>query len=221
MITVLCAFLLQWPVTFSGGLDTVPVFEEPFHQLIFADERVRLLDVGLMPGDTSDFHRHDDAIAYFGLAGSQIWLDVPGSAPRTVDLPADFWGGDIAYPEASFIHRIANVGESPFRLLAIEHLRKRENRTLDPLMLGGAEPLDANPYFIQHRLQIPGGDQRQVMVSGPVLLLCRGAGPVVLKDPERATLLGHGQWWYQVEGRPVVTLENQGVELVEVFLVHL
>ncbi|HRW75034.1 MAG TPA: hypothetical protein P5563_03975, partial [Saprospiraceae bacterium] len=67
-------FLARWTL----AQDTIPVYQEPYHHLVFANDEIRILDVRLQPGDTSAWHVHRDAITYIGLEGSRIWLDVPG-----------------------------------------------------------------------------------------------------------------------------------------------
>ena len=60
--------------------------------------------------------------------------------PRSVYLPDDFWGGDINYPETPFIHRIANVGFQPFRLIAIEHLPPGSPLAMQPRFRRNGNP---------------------------------------------------------------------------------
>lgn len=204
-----------------GATDTIPVYEEPHHHLVYSNGEIRILDVRLQPGDTSAWHRHRHAITYIGLEGSRIWLDVPGEHPRSVYLPDDFWGGDTEYPEIPFTHRIANVGFQPFRLLAVEHLNPRKEIQIDETELDGWESLDVNPYFILHKLTVDPGQTKTNLFSGPGLLICRGKSQLLLSQAGTIAAFQQGDWQYWPVGTVEVGLTNPGDEPMEVLLLHL
>ncbi len=198
--------------------DTIPVYQEPFHHLVYENSEIRILDVRLLPGDTSAWHIHQDAITYIGLEGSRIWLDVPGEHPRSVYLPDDFWGGDIEYPEKSFVHRIANVGFQPFRLMAVEHNQPRIERTLDQTDLEGWEALDINPYFILHRHLLEPGKSLSQVFPGPGLIVCRGEGHILLQGADGIVSLSHGSWMTWPIGAQALTLTNSSLSQMELLI---
>ncbi|MCF8237422.1 MAG: cupin domain-containing protein [Saprospiraceae bacterium] len=213
-----CLFLLMG---FATAQEPIPVYLEPYHHLVFENSEVRILDVRLQPGDTSQWHIHHNAITYIGLEGSRIWLDVPGEQPRSVYLPDDFWGGDIEYPEQPFVHRIANIGDHPFRLMAVEHLQPRSDRSLENTDLEGWEALDINPYFALHRLTLEAGSAHEDLLPGPGLLICRGKGQMLIQGAEGIVSLDHGNWMTWPIGEERFVLANTGTQPVEVLLLHL
>ncbi len=200
--------------------DTLPVYQEPFHHLVFENSEIRILDVRLQPGDTSDWHRHHDAITYIGLEGSRIWLDVPGEHSRSVYLPDDFWGGDTDYPETSFVHRIANVGFQPFRLLAVEHLSLRQDVLFSESEMSDWESLDINPYFLLFRKMMEPGISVDQMLRGPGILFCRGKGNLLIQSSEGTISLDHGCWTTWPLGNQKVTLSNTSLAPMEVLLLQ-
>jgi hypothetical protein len=200
--------------------EPVPVFEEPYHRLVFEDGSIRILDLRMAPGDTSAFHVHRNAIAYIGLNGSQIWLDVPGLDSRSIYLPDDFWGGDIEYPEAPFVHRIANVGKEAFRLMAIEHLEPRTGQVFPEGYLSGWTSLDVNPYFLIHRRMLQPAELFGETLHGSCLLIGRGEGLVQLTRDEQTNSFGHGDWQYITSGHSHIQFHNAGMKPIEVVLVH-
>src|SRR6185436_2591618 len=56
----------------QGQDRVVPVYEEPRHRQIFRSGTTRILELIVLPGDTSLFHRHDDPIAYINLSASTM-----------------------------------------------------------------------------------------------------------------------------------------------------
>ena len=103
----------------------VPVYLEPRHRLVHEDGPVRILDVEIAPGDTSLYHIHDPAILYVPVATAPIdaqtlggpWAGVrPGAPNRFVVGEAS---SDTLYVARPVTHRVANVGTSPFHLIAI------------------------------------------------------------------------------------------------------
>lgn len=201
--------------------DTIPVYQEPFHHLVFQNDEIRILDVRLEPGDTSAWHSHRHAITYVGLEGSRILLDVPGEHPRSVYLPDDFWGGDTDYPEAPFVHRIANVGLQVFHLLAIEHLQTRQHHVFTEDALDGWEALDVNPYFLLHRAQLAVGASQEAVLHGPAMLVARGKGMLVAQHAGTISSLRNGDWLAWPNGLEDIRLSNSGKEPMEVLLIHL
>ncbi|MEZ5030939.1 MAG: hypothetical protein R2787_06050 [Saprospiraceae bacterium] len=214
LILSILFFLARWTL----AQDTIPVYQEPFHHLVFANDEIRILDVRLQPGDTSAWHVHRDAITYIGLEGSRIWLDVPGEHPRSVYLPDDFWGGDTDYPEAPFVHRIANVGLQPFHLLAVEHLQTRTNPSGTDTFLDGWEVLDINPYFIIQRTTLDALSTREDLLQGHALLICRGEGDMLIQWPEGTVALDHGNWITWPSAAQVFTFTNQSPSPMELIL---
>ena len=100
----------------------VPVYQEPYHRLILSRPEARIMDVRTNPGDTTAFHIHADDICYVTINGSDAWLNEPNGSSRVVTLPDGWVGSNITYSDSSFIHRFANVGNSLYRLIAIENL---------------------------------------------------------------------------------------------------
>ena len=197
------------------------MYQEPYHHLVFANDEIRILDVRLQPGDTSAWHVHRDAITYIGLEGSRIWLDVPGEHPRSVYLPDDFWGGDIEYPETPFVHRIANVGFQPFRLIAIEHLTPRKSVGNATPIQEEWETLDRNPFFTIHKTMIHQQGEIHDLLTGPVVLICRGPGLLLLHQTGTTSSMQQGDWRFWARESEAYSIENPGTEPMEVLLIQL
>jgi len=89
------------------------------------------MDVRTNPGDTTAFHIHADDICYVTINGSDAWLNEPNGSSRIVTLPDGWVGSNITYSDSSFVHRFANVGNSLYRLIAIENLSAKNEQVKD------------------------------------------------------------------------------------------
>ena len=50
----------------------VPVYEEPRHRQVFRSGTTRILELIVLPGDTSLFHSHEDPIVYINLSSGAL-----------------------------------------------------------------------------------------------------------------------------------------------------
>src|SRR6187402_1477188 len=50
----------------------VPVYEEPRHRQVFRSGTTRILELIVLPGDTSLFHSHEDPIVYVNLSSGAL-----------------------------------------------------------------------------------------------------------------------------------------------------
>jgi quercetin dioxygenase-like cupin family protein len=83
------------------------------YKVLFENDRVRLLDVRMKPGDESAQHSHPDYLLY-ALEGGKVKLtDASGSAE--VDIPA----GAAMWREAEE-HSALNVGTTEVHALFVE-----------------------------------------------------------------------------------------------------
>ncbi len=109
----------------------VSVYQEPHHRLVLSRPEARIMDVRTNPGDTTAFHIHADDICYVTINGSDAWLNEPNGSSRVVTLPDGWVGSNITYSDSSFVHRFANVGNSLYRLIAIENLSAKSEQVKD------------------------------------------------------------------------------------------
>lgn len=143
-----------------GAQTVVPVHEEPRHRLVYEAPELRVLDIEILPGDTTLFHRHDAPIAYVFISptstNAQVLGESWGSATRdTGPLPGI--GNvifDETYPTAPLEHRVTCVGDVPFRLIAVMN-RGPGQTTSGEQSLGSEAPTEAEGRWFRsshHRL---------------------------------------------------------------------
>jgi beta-alanine degradation protein BauB len=84
------------------------------YKVLFENERARVLDVTMEPGDHSDMHSHPDYFVYL-LADSKVRFTAPSGETAELELPA----GTSMWREAEE-HSTENVGGTTLRALFFE-----------------------------------------------------------------------------------------------------
>jgi len=97
----------------------VPLSEEPGHVPVLENDIVRAVYLVVPPGESTLYHEHTTDIATVTLEGTdlenQIWMQEPTVTQRNAGRVA--FSGYAAEP---YIHRVANVGDGTFRIVAVE-----------------------------------------------------------------------------------------------------
>ena len=192
----------------------VPVQEEPRHQLVLDDEVAFILDVQIPPGDTTLYHTHADPIFYVSIGTSRtrsqvMGRDWVGPGEGLVSSPGRVFS-NIRYADRPVTHRVNNVGDGLFRLIAVinrSHGPSADSAVRSPrpiaMLPSGFEVEIDNHWFRSFRGTL------EPSASSP---LHRHALPVVTVQ------VADGSWVFQKAGTEH-SLKNPGdvpLELVEI-----
>jgi beta-alanine degradation protein BauB len=88
-------------------------------RLLFENERVRVWDLRLAPGESTGLHRHTTDYLYVVIGdGTLQAIDAEGN-PRPLQAMSD---GEVRFRTVAGeeIHEAVNVGETPWRNIVIE-----------------------------------------------------------------------------------------------------
>lgn len=212
----------------ASAQEAVPVHREARHRLVLDSTRFRLLDVRIPAGDTTDFHVHDQAILYISInvsptIGQVVGGEWPaGPIPPVAATPGFIWM-DSSYVLQPLTHRVTNLGEGLFRLLAIT--------SAGPVPAtgpGGGSPLPGtvevqSTWFRQSRIELGAQSsvewstrERPVLVAQPVaaplVVTCTGRAPARLEGPGG---------WILVPPGSACRLVNQGADPVTAIAVEI
>ena len=76
--------------------EVVAVSKEPLHKNVFENEYLRVLDVHIAPGDTTQFHKHEIPSVFISLhpvrTGSQVIVEDGSATVLTLDRRITFEG---------------------------------------------------------------------------------------------------------------------------------
>lgn len=179
----------------------VPMHEEPLHRLVLTHKQLRVMDVQIRPGDTTQFHVHDVPALFVAVSASPVDLQVldgrwegippgadPGRKPGDVSV-------DTSYVRHPVTHRVTNVGSQLFNLIAIT------SSTVSPVDSGPTEMPGGlefhGRWFTQSRARVSAGaDQRWYSAPSPTVVVKpeAGAATVVLESGETHVLSAPGSW---------------------------
>ncbi len=99
----------------------VQVSKEPLHKKVVENNYIRLLNVWLQPGDTTQFHIHSTPSVFLHFSDVTITTQVTGGEwlrEQTVPGKALY---RTFYPD-SMVHRVSNIDTLPFHVTDIEIL---------------------------------------------------------------------------------------------------
>jgi quercetin dioxygenase-like cupin family protein len=85
------------------------------YRVLFENERVRVLEVTMQPGERSDMHSHPDYFAYVLGDGGAVRFTMPSGETAELELPA----GASMWREAEE-HATENVGRTVVRAIFLE-----------------------------------------------------------------------------------------------------
>ncbi len=77
------------------------------HKVLFENDRVRVLDVRIPPGETSEMHSHPASVVY-ALSSAQVEFSFPDGTRREVKIKE----GDVTWSDGT-THEIKNIGVTP------------------------------------------------------------------------------------------------------------
>jgi hypothetical protein len=142
------------------------MWEEPSHQLVFVDGPARVLDVRIVPGVTSDFHKHRFATTYViiqdALVANQFWDDEwSASGPRDYRDPGATVDNS-GYVEKPYYHRVRNEDQRTLHLVAVINERSEKDASATPDNTGDDGAID-NGWFREHRVQLAAGSNSDTL----------------------------------------------------------
>ena len=117
------SLMLQQPITDSVGT-----------RLLFENERVRVWDLRLAPGEETPFHRHSTDFLYVVIGDGELQTLFPGN---TADPPRPMKDGDVRFREvpSESVHAAKNVGNTPWRNIVVE-LKRESGRGQSGTQIG-------------------------------------------------------------------------------------
>jgi hypothetical protein len=138
--------LLLLPALRITAQEAIPVRNEPFHKNVFENEYLRVLDVRIAPGDTTQFHKHETPSVFISLhpvkTGSQVIIEDGSATALSADRSITFEG----FYKSPRIHRVWNADTSVFHVMDIEILAKGNKNIGAPITTEGFQQLfDAQP----------------------------------------------------------------------------
>ena len=100
-------------------MSTTPIATEVGTQLLFENERVRVWDLSLRPGESTGLHRHENDYFFVVIGGGTLQaVDEEGKKKS----PSSMQDGEVHFRklEDVAVHEARNVGDGPWRNIVVE-----------------------------------------------------------------------------------------------------
>jgi beta-alanine degradation protein BauB len=92
-------------------------------RLLFENERIRVWDITLAPGERLPFHRHRTSYFYRCESGGMVRVRTPDGADEVYESPVDEVHFHEIGPDDLVVHDLENVGGTTVRFTTVELLR--------------------------------------------------------------------------------------------------
>lgn len=210
----------------------VPVAEEPMHHLMLETEALQVLDPRIQPGDTTLFHLHDAPIHYVMISASpaaaqvrgEPWPETGVTDRLTRSIGEGWW--TLEYADEPLIHRVTNVGDALFRLIAVTNLggprsAGTSGRAAPPAALPGTIEAES-AWFRRARLALAPGETAPLAAGpDPVVAIQVSPGRLDIRSGDRPIgSVGALGEWVLLEAGADYELRSAGPGPVTVVLVQ-
>jgi hypothetical protein len=224
-----------------SGDRVVPVYEEPRHRQIFRSGTTRILELIVLPGDTSLFHTHEDPIAYVNLSTSGLrtqelgkeWSQPGGRGGRAggaraggaaaapaspAAAPAVRVTSTTSYAQTPVTHRIANTGTGIVHALVVVNQTTGTDATTPKDAGFDGMPELTNNWFRVYRFSLPPGQTGTHTHKTPTFLAQTSEGTAVARGARLRALNATGDWAFFDPGvaHEITNTSTGTVEFVEV-----
>jgi quercetin dioxygenase-like cupin family protein len=147
----------------------VAVRNEPRHHLVFENEYIRILDVHLPPGDTTEYHIHNTPSVFTTftktITGSQL---IGGQPVKSISIAGEIWYDSLS---TTRIHRVWNEDSTWFHVMDIELTASKSHGNPPVLQQPSLELLFNQPLANGYKLNLPSGGQINISSSPTGYLL--------------------------------------------------
>ncbi|NND32753.1 MAG: hypothetical protein HKN76_09195 [Saprospiraceae bacterium] len=199
----------------------IDMWEEPRHQLVLSKDQLKIMDVRIPPGDTSQFHQHRFATIYIVINDALMWGQVYGKdwkSSRT-KRRAKYTISDrsMSYFENHVFHRVCNPDTTTMHLIALLSTKQPSQEVFDQ------EKGVNNRWFRETRLQLDPQAKSQVFeFSFPVVIVqCTSGESAVLQNKVMHSTKTEGGAFSWHEANVPFTIVNKSDNTQEFVLVEI
>lgn len=219
----ICLFLFAFTCKISILQAQVPVHEEPRHHVVFQNKAIRMLNVLIPPGDTSQYHIHTTPSVFIFFTSTTTGSQLQGkSASSGTSAAGHILFENLASPHIR-VHRVWNSDKDTFHVMDIELLSKDTGFLQEPLSLPELK-LEVDTAWIRaYRLSLSKGNEFMLKDKAQSFTL------VSLNNAEMQTEQGGKSGrqtvqpgtFFNVKRRDSFSIKNISTDIVEFFLLEL
>lgn len=149
----------------------VPVSKEPRHHVVFENEKVRLLNVLLPPGDTTQYHVHTTPSVFICFTKTNTASQLIHHQPvQGTSNAGAIWFENLKQPHTK-IHRVWNLDTDTFHVMDIEVLSKDSGFSEKPPALLHTQLLIDTPWARTYKIEIAKSEQLAIEEHASAFIL--------------------------------------------------
>lgn len=191
-------YVLLLPVVyfFSASLPAqVQASKEPLHKKVIENKYIRLLDVWMMPGDTSLLHIHSTPSVFLHFTNTLVCSQIKGMEWVTAKN-TEGYASYRSFVKDTLVHRVSNCDTVPFHVTDIELLSPyKPAKKLQPLPF---TLLFENEKVIAYRLTAASFNKQIIKSRGPMIAQLVAGSEVTInnKKGKKLSQLKAGKYLY-------------------------
>jgi hypothetical protein len=151
--------------------EVIAVSKEPMHKKVLENDYLRVLDVQIAPGDTTQFHKHETPSVFISLhpvkTGSQVIVEEGTATVLSLDRRISFEG----FCKSPRIHRVWNADSSVFHVMDIEVLTKGDKDIGEPIEGEAFKQLFNAPPVRAYRVTLKSNQAIEIKRNAAVLVV--------------------------------------------------
>src|SRR6185295_5588826 len=178
---ILAGFYILFSIRLAAQ---VPVSKEPRHHVVFENDRFRILNVLLPPGDTTQYHVHSTPSVFISLTKTHTASQNIGKQPvEGISAAGNAWFENLNPPNIK-IHRVWNTDTSTFHVIDVELLGKDSGFSTPPLVMQHLHLSIDTPWARSYTMRLEKNEQVSIkeQQSGFILVAINEAGIVLSQN---------------------------------------
>ena len=218
-ISLICLIIT---IGFSITLNAqVQVSKEPRHRLVIDNEYIRLLDVWIEPGDTTEFHKHSTPSVFCYYSNTSIRTQIKGQKWESHQTEAGLAWYESYIPDAK-IHRVTNIDTAALHVIDVEMLKAYDADQSIPDVAMDLPLLFENEKVYAYSVTSASQLSKTMVGRGPIVAeLISGSSLVFLNELTGATdEIQAGQFKY-VEPNSFFKFTSKGKGQIQMVLFEL
>lgn len=193
----------------------VAVRNEPRHHNVFENDFVRVLDVFIPPGDTTQFHVHATPSLFIPFTTAKTASQIMGAQllPGSNSLPGAAWYDSLV---VSRIHRVWNEDSTWYHVMDVELTGGKPRSNLQPIIEPGFQLLYNKPLANIYKLTLQAMSTVELPLSANGYLLISTADAAIdchINGTIQHRVMKAGHYtWIQSTGVSTLTTQDNSPE---------
>jgi hypothetical protein len=201
----------------------VLVSKEPRHHVVFANDQIRLLNVLLPPGDTTQYHLHSTPSLFITFSATHTASQLINKQPvEGHSKPGDTWFENLLPPHVK-VHRVWNMDTSTYHVMDVELLEKDSGFTTPALALPHLQLKIDTPWVRSYAATLNQGQELNIgKHRSALVLVCMNNATLQITRPgsSHQEVVEAAKFYILTAGESFA-LKNNGAAMANFTLVEL